>query len=677
LQLFKNSYFFHFFCEVNPVNHDSVLKMVKEKDHDMVLAKNAKIQVEQLMNGDEESPIRRLFGPVGLLVGQRRSSGGDLVVFLARTPNSDAEPAPPPGVPAPPQDDHGPLKSAEDVLSDLPWLEEHVKQVTRMLPGGLEVLGLAIVDPGSEGGIVKKQNVEKILQFANAVHAKTSFRADEESPLYYHVMTIGGTEKESITVYKYDAPGKAWKSGAGASGTKLFETSYESAVPWQVVKSKFLLDYPAFFDPSMGGKGSDATGNFAEKIQTTLVKIKKSVGDSVVLFDQDYKPMARGEVLNPAAATAFKAQVKAAAEAAGSGKKGKGGKGKGKGKGKHHHSRNQDDEEDNEEEEGTEDKPGCIKRVFTADILLDEVDEDEDDDEKDVEAVVSEAGSRLRLSGRMALRVFLHPEATVLEAVEAIKEDIMRTVKARLEIHTDSLVGENGEAKWQEQANVPVVHEPPRRCQIAFPMFRKVKGAGAGGSDGDEDEDEDLDEDFNEDEAEAENESDAAFLRSGRAMVSDFLLPGETPYEAVDSVREVFGFYPSIDTMDDDLEMVASPQQMAQQAGGAQPKAKGPPGAAGPGGRPGAPPSTEAEAAAMRAARHKKFNMIAFLLSAIVVIIGVFISYHTISAPADNPEKLAEEIAKAFNGGAAGGKQGGPGGPTPGGDVPHPPHDEH
>ena len=107
-----------------------------------------------------------------------------------------------------------------------------------MLPGGLEVLGLAIVDPGSEGGIVKKQNVEKILQFANAgkkyfrmknlstkmeiqdaseendayiihngstsfaVHAKTSFRADEESPLYYHVMTIGGTEKESITVYK-------------------------------------------------------------------------------------------------------------------------------------------------------------------------------------------------------------------------------------------------------------------------------------------------------------------------------------------------------------------------------------------------------------------------------------------------------------------------------------------
>ena len=71
----------------------------------------------------------------------------------------------------------------------------------------------------------------------------------------------------------------------------------------------------------------------------------------------DYKPMARGEVLNPAAATAFKAQVKAAAEAAGSGKKGgKGGKGKGKGKGKHHHSRNQDDEEDNEEEEGTEGK---------------------------------------------------------------------------------------------------------------------------------------------------------------------------------------------------------------------------------------------------------------------------------------------------------------------------------
>ena len=102
-------------------------------------------------------------------------------------------------------------------------------------------------------------------------------------------------------------------------------------------------------------------------------------------------------------------------------------------------------------------EPKCIKRVFKADLLLDDpdVDEDnEDEDDKEEDVDVMEAGSRLRLSGRTALRVFLHPEATVQEAVWALKEDAMRTITARLDIHADTLVGEGGEAKWQEQTNV-------------------------------------------------------------------------------------------------------------------------------------------------------------------------------------------------------------------------------
>ena len=98
-------------------------------------------------------------------------------------------------------------------------------------------------------------------------------------------------------------------------------------------------------------------------------------------------------------------------------------------------------------------EPKCIKRVFKADLLLDDPDVDEDNEEED-DVELMEAGSRLRLSGRTALRVFLHPEATVQEAVWALKEDAMRTITARLDIHADTLVGEGGEAKWQEQTNV-------------------------------------------------------------------------------------------------------------------------------------------------------------------------------------------------------------------------------
>merc|ERR1712029_652601 len=138
----------------------------------------------------------------------------------------------------------------------------------------------------------------------------------------------------------------------------------------------------------------------------------------------------------------------------------------------------------------------------------------------------------------------------------------MRSVSARLDIHADTLVGEDGVPKWDEQTNVPIVHEPPRRCQISLPLFRKIRDPANPEDDDDDDDDllgmapgDDMDGDM--------DDEDFQLMRSGSGvMVSDFLFPGETPYESVESVKEVFGFYPSIDTMDDDMEMVASPQQM-------------------------------------------------------------------------------------------------------------------
>ena len=41
--------------------------------------------------------------------------------------------------------------------------------------------------------------------------------------------------------------------------------------------------------------------------------------------------------------------------------------------------------------------------------------------------------------------------------------------------------------------------------------------------------------------------------------ISDYLFPGETPYDSNDSVEEIFGFKPSIEDFDDELEIVASP----------------------------------------------------------------------------------------------------------------------
>ncbi len=41
--------------------------------------------------------------------------------------------------------------------------------------------------------------------------------------------------------------------------------------------------------------------------------------------------------------------------------------------------------------------------------------------------------------------------------------------------------------------------------------------------------------------------------------ISDYLFPGETPYDSNDSVEEVFGFKPDIASFDDEIELVAGP----------------------------------------------------------------------------------------------------------------------
>ena len=58
---------------------------------------------------------------------------------------------------------------------------------------------------------------------------------------------------------------------------------------------------------------------------------------------------------------------------------------------------------------------------------------------------------------------------------------------------------------------MPIVHEPPRRCLIELPHLEEDDTS----------------------EAEAEDYN---------IMISDFLFPGETSYDAIESVSEVFGF---------------------------------------------------------------------------------------------------------------------------------------
>ena len=49
-------------------------------------------------------------------------------------------------------------------------------------------------------------------------------------------------------------------------------------------------------------------------------------------------------------------------------------------------------------------------------------------------------------------------------------------------------------------------------------------------------------------------------LPHSSVCVSDYLFPGETPYDSADSVLEILGFRPNIEFMDDEIELVAAPR---------------------------------------------------------------------------------------------------------------------
>ncbi|ENN73037.1 hypothetical protein HUJ04_005659 [Dendroctonus ponderosae] len=107
----------------------------------------------------------------------------------------------------------------------------------------------------------------------------------------------------------------------------------------------------------------------------------------------------------------------------------------------------------------------------------------------------------IRVEGEVISKLWLNPKGTFGEAMQAVREDIMRSLATRMELHWDSLI----EEELREDVNS--VHEPPRRALIALP--------------------------------------------DSNVGVSDYLFSGEAPEDAKFSLQELFGV-----KTDDSLEVL-------------------------------------------------------------------------------------------------------------------------
>ncbi|GFG31428.1 hypothetical protein Cfor_09276 [Coptotermes formosanus] len=386
----------------------------------------------------------------GLILGQNADQR-DYVFHLARTPRPASkdvkdETA---GDTAefPSKVEHlKPLKSVQDIQEA--WVADHAKHVTRMLPGGMWVLGIFIVGPGDVFGDPKAvSRLRAVLQHIKKNLANNCFlhgNSPSSDKLALHLCSTTqrytcksfDTNNLNSSIYPVD-----WK----------FQTK---ATRWHQLDCQYDIDliFPTSLDKQ--------TQSLKKNLQDMLAAVSDSIKSAVCMIDGEVKDSS--EVLD-----AFGKKPKAS-------KKGR--------------------------------NTGEVKTLnVTLYIPCDSR------PERDDELEVIDCCGEMNFLGNLASRVFLHQKATVQEAEEAVKQDIVRSLASRLELHWDSLIEEE-QGSPEERLTL---HEPPRRVLVSLPDCR--------------------------------------------VTLSDYLFPGEGPSEALVSLQELLDLEVEESDVQKDLEVQADP----------------------------------------------------------------------------------------------------------------------
>ncbi|XP_059483314.1 protein odr-4 homolog [Neocloeon triangulifer] len=85
--------------------------------------------------------------------------------------------------------------------------------------------------------------------------------------------------------------------------------------------------------------------------------------------------------------------------------------------------------------------------------------------EPEAEVVKTKCAGVLTVGGHVHGRVFLHPKTSIEEVVASLKEDIVRSLRTRVELHTDALIEEE-EGSPEEKF---IQHDLPRRVLFSLP----------------------------------------------------------------------------------------------------------------------------------------------------------------------------------------------------------------
>ncbi|XP_072130057.1 protein odr-4 homolog isoform X1 [Mobula birostris] len=162
------------------------------------------------------------YGTTGILLGQI-TPAKTYIIFAARTPLKDQVELPPDN----PNEMHA---------SDIEWVSEHARQVARMLPGGILVLGVFLIRPPK----MSKETAQDIFQkLTNAVETAVAKErlwnfSEEEPPERIVLQIYADSKKMKLRTYDISNP---------QTPTKLLDCKSSTLTSaWQIVESTINID---------------------------------------------------------------------------------------------------------------------------------------------------------------------------------------------------------------------------------------------------------------------------------------------------------------------------------------------------------------------------------------------------------------------------------------------------
>lgn len=309
---------------------------------------------------------------VGVIIGQSTQQR-DIVVHIANTPQKDDEES----------QEEGDVKQSHKSVGDQAdieeaWICQHAKQVTRMLPGGMDVLGLFAVGTPEELAAAQPK-LRQVLFAVFKVIAKDqrmSLNSEVSDRIQLQICTL--TRKITcktfdVSDHKCTARPADWKPAVGPSA-------------WHRLEASLSLDLWVALSEERCRQG------LLRQIQVGLEPFMRGLHDARALLNGEARPP--DEPL--AAATDRRRSPRAAKDAP--------------------------------------------QSLFLVDLLLPlDCGNDGHSLGGQVQGPTS-CGASMSIAGTIQCRGFVHAKATVQEAVKAIKQDVYRSITSRCEIQCEDML---------------------------------------------------------------------------------------------------------------------------------------------------------------------------------------------------------------------------------------------